>query len=52
VGDAPGQFVATSAERRYREHVDAYAPPGLDAYLDVLKTVQVVDGSDQPPSRP
>lgn len=52
VGDAPGQLVATSAERRYREHVDAYAPPGLDAYLDVLKTVQVVDGSDQPPSRP
>jgi uncharacterized protein (DUF2235 family) len=48
VGDAPGQFVASSAERRDREHVDGYDPPGLDDYLTVLKTFQVVEGLAQP----
>jgi uncharacterized protein (DUF2235 family) len=48
VGDAPGQFVATSAERRFRERVNGYDPPGLDGYLNVLKTFQVVESSDGP----
>ena len=43
VTDAPGQLIASTADRRYREHVDDYSPPGLTDYLGAL-SVATVDG--------
>jgi uncharacterized protein (DUF2235 family) len=43
VGDAPGQVIASSADRRHRERVDGYAPPGLDDYLAALNVCPVVE---------
>jgi hypothetical protein len=44
VGDAPGQSIASSSDRRLREGVDRYSPPGLRDYLDVLKVTDVDEG--------
>jgi uncharacterized protein (DUF2235 family) len=52
VHDAPGQSVASSAARRYRERIDAYAPPGFDAYLSALRVTQVQEDTAATPATP
>lgn len=41
VQDAPGQLIASSADRRYREQIDGYGPPGLPDYLAALRLATV-----------
>jgi Uncharacterized alpha/beta hydrolase domain (DUF2235) len=52
VGDAPGQMIASSARRRYRERIDGYDPPGLDAYLGALRVSPVVERPESATSIP
>lgn len=43
VHDAPSQLIASSAERRYREGIGGYNPPGLDDYLAALSITKVTE---------
>jgi uncharacterized protein (DUF2235 family) len=48
VGDAPGQWIASSADRRLRERVAGYAPPGIDAYTRALEVTPVPETGSAP----
>ena len=45
VGGAPAQSIASSADRRLRERVDGYSPPGLDDYVRALSITPVTETS-------
>jgi uncharacterized protein (DUF2235 family) len=44
VGGAPGQSIASSADRRFRERIGRYSPPGLDDYVRELPVTPVTEG--------
>jgi uncharacterized protein (DUF2235 family) len=41
VAAGAGQLIASSAERRFKEHVGGYSPPGLREYLGAVRTTPV-----------
>jgi uncharacterized protein (DUF2235 family) len=43
VKSAPGQLIASSAERRFREKVGGYSPQGFKEYLAAFETTPVVE---------
>jgi uncharacterized protein (DUF2235 family) len=47
-GGAPGQSIASAAQRRFADRVDGYAPPGLGEYLAALEITAVDDGTRPP----
>jgi uncharacterized protein (DUF2235 family) len=40
---APGQSIASSAARRWRERIDGYSPPGLSGYLEAVGVTDVAE---------
>ena len=48
VDGAPGQSIASSADRRFREAAEHYSPPGLQHYVDALGITEVLEGPPPP----
>jgi len=48
VDGAPGQSIASSADRRFAEAIEHYSPPGLQNYLNALGITKVVEESPPP----